>query len=149
LEHRFNALFLTDGFEVGAPHWQITGAGQLRLGVCHASVAEAWWGHQYDSEVVFRPDQLGQWKHLATVFDAEANRVTHYVDGQQVSQQPLDTKVRLSIGNAELGNWGAARNGDATPIRNLNGRMDEFFLFGRALSAAEIQMLHHAGEPIH
>jgi hypothetical protein len=54
----------------------------------------------------------------------------------------------LSIGNAEIGNWGVPLTGVQTPIRNLNGRVDEFAIFSRALGAAEIQGLYRAGEPI-
>jgi hypothetical protein len=149
LENRFNALFLTDGFEVGAPHWQIDRVGNLRLGICHGHSGERWQGHNYLSEVVYRPDQLGQWKHLAAVYDAAAGVVTHYVNGEEFDQSELRQIVKLSIGNAELGNWGAAVGGDKSPIRNLSGRMDEFFLFRTALTAEEIQKFYRAGEPIH
>jgi hypothetical protein len=148
LEHRFNALFLTDGFEVGAPHWQITDQGRLRLGVCHGTDGTRWLGTNYDSEAAFPPDQMGQWKHLAVVYDNAAGQVRHYVDGRQVGQDDLQVKVRLSIGNVELGNWGAAYAGDRSPLRALNGRMDEFLLFRAALSAEEIGELFRAGEPI-
>ena len=75
--------------------------------------------------------------------------VTHYLSGEPVGHKPLRERVRLSIGNAELGNWGAPFSGDSTPIRNLNGRMDEFFLFRVALPAEEIVKFYRAGEPIH
>jgi hypothetical protein len=148
LEHRFNALFLTDGFEVGAPHWQITDQGRLRLGICHGTDGTRWLGTNYDSEEVFPPDQMGQWKHLAVVYDNTAGQVRHYVNGRQVGQEELQVNARLSVGNVELGNWGAAYAGDRTPLRALNGRMDEFVLFRAALSAEEIGALFRAGEPI-
>jgi hypothetical protein len=149
LENRFNGLFLTDGFEIGAPHWQIDRVGNLRLGVCHGHSGTRWQGHNYLSEVVFRPDQLGQWKHLAAVYDAAAGQVTHYVNGEEFDQSELREIVRLSIGNAELGNWGASVSGDSTPVRNLSGRMDEFCLFRVALTPEEILKFYRAGEPIH
>jgi hypothetical protein len=149
LENRFNALFLTDGFEIGAPHWQIDRVGNLRLGICHGHTGERWQGHNYVSEVVFRPDQLGQWKHLAAVYDAAAGQVTHYVNGEEFDLSELRQIVRLAIGNAELGNWGASVSGDSTPVRNLSGRMDEFCLFRAALSGEEIRKFFRAGEPIH
>jgi hypothetical protein len=147
LDQRYNALLLTDGFETGAPHWQINGFGKLQLGVCHDSEARSY--SNYYSEAVFRPDQLGQWKQLATVYDAGAGFVTHYVNGHPVGRKPLKAKMTLSIGNAEIGNWGVPWSGDRNPVRNLNGRMDEFLLFDRALTAEEIQKLYQAGEPIH
>jgi hypothetical protein len=149
LDHKFNALFLTDGFEIGAPHWQVQQDGRLRLGVCHGHPEESTNHYNYDSRPVFTPDQLGQWKHLAVVYDAAAGLAAHYVNGQAVGQSRLRTNVRLTIGNAELGNWSvAARSWDRYPVRNFVGRMDEFLLFRAALSPEDILDLFRAGEPV-
>jgi hypothetical protein len=151
LEQRFNALMLTDGFETGAPHWQITQLGRVRLGIGPTPAERGdppndW--HNYDSAVIFRPDQFGQWMHLVTVYDRTHGFAQHYVNGEPMGRRPLKARVPLSIGNAEIGNWGVPLTGVQTPIRNLNGRVDEFAIFSRALAAAEIQGLYRAGEPI-
>lgn len=146
LEQRFNALFLTDGFEFGAPHWQITQEGKIRLGIRNSVEANGF--QNYDTPVVFRPEELGQWQHLATVYDAAAGRMAHYVNGQRLMQKALrGARVRLSIGNAEIGNWGTPSNFRRYPIRNFNGRIDEFALFKAALSDDDIQKLYRSGEP--
>jgi hypothetical protein len=147
LEHRYNALMLTDGYDYGKPHWQITDTGRVRLGICHGTSGPSWVGYNYDTDEIFRPDQFGQWKHLATVYDGPAGEVTHYLNGQPVARRPIKEKVRLNIGNAELGNW-CARPGDPTPTRGFNGRIDEFCLVGLALTAEEVSALFRAGEPI-
>lgn len=146
LEQRFNALFLTDGFELGAPHWQITQDGKVRLGIRNSPREKGL--ENYDSKVIFRPEELGQWKHLTTVYDAAGGVMAHYVNGQRVVQWELrGERVRLSIGNAEIGNWGNPMRFLRYPIRNFNGRIDEFALFNEALSDQDIQNLYRLGEP--
>lgn len=141
LEHKYNALFLTDGFGVGAPHWQITEAGKLRLCVCHDTRGPKWVGHTYDSHAAFGPDELGQWKHVATVYDGPGGTVAHYVNGQPAGHHRLRAGVVLSVGNVEIGNW-------ATGVRPFNGRTDELVLYRAALTPDEIAALHRAGEPV-
>jgi hypothetical protein len=48
-----------------------------------------------------------------------------------------------------LGNWNARSGSNPEPslIRNLSGSLDEFELFGRALSDAEIRELYLKGKP--
>jgi hypothetical protein len=148
LEQRFNGLFLTDGFELRAPHWQITQEGKIRLGIRNGAEPRAF--QNYDTKVIFTPEELGQWKHLATVYDAAVGRMAHYVDGQCVVKKTLrGERVSLSIGNAEIGNWGTPGYGSFQryPIRNFNGRIDEFALFQAPLSDRDIQELYRMGEP--
>jgi hypothetical protein len=62
-------------------------------------------------------------------------------------------KVRLGppyrLGSAELGNWNARVGPNPTPsfIRNLGASLDEFELFSRALSDAEVLKLFTEGKP--
>ncbi len=142
LDRPFSGLMLTDGWTSGSVHWQITQAGALRLGI-HG---EKQWT-DYDAPAVFAPGRFGRWVHLCTVYDREARQVVHYVDGLPVRRLPLRFDSRLQIWNAELGNWGVPVQGTIYEIRNLNGRMDEFALFGQALGAAEIAELYAAGAP--
>jgi hypothetical protein len=67
------------------------------------------------------------------------------VNGKSVSQSALRFDVPLHIGSAELGNWMPGNH--SYPVRNLNGRMDEFALFGAALSAEEIKKHFDMGNP--
>jgi hypothetical protein len=54
----------------------------------------------------------------------------------------------LGIGPAELGNWNARSGLNPAPnlVRNLSGSLDEFALFIRALSDAEIRELYAQGK---
>jgi hypothetical protein len=95
----------------------------------------------FDTNVIFTPERLGQWVHLAVVIDRTGHSVTHYVDGQAVSTRPMKIEVPLGFGRAEMGNWNPGARHDRTPIRSFNGRMDEMLVFRRALDAQEVRNL--------
>jgi hypothetical protein len=144
LDRAFSGLMLTDGWTTGSVHWQITQKGTLRLGIHGERVA-----FDYDTPVLFEAAQLGRWTHLCTVYDRDARAVTHYVDGRVVRSLPLKFDTALKLGSAELGNWGVPIAGSTATyaVRNLNGRMDEFVLFGKALVEDEVGALHASGAP--
>jgi hypothetical protein len=50
---------------------------------------------------------------------------------------------------AELGNWNSPGGPNPAPflIRNLSGSLDEFDLFSRAVSDAEVRELYANGKP--
>src|SRR5262249_7056824 len=132
----------TDGFEENAPHWQISLKGEVVLGMLERPPVH----RNYLSPAVLGPDRLGHWLQLATVYDGRSRTVSHYVNGQPVSTEPMAFHMPLRLGNAEIGNWGVARTGDRNPLRSFNGRMDELALFGQALTAEEIQALYESGK---
>jgi hypothetical protein len=142
LDRPFSGLMLTDGWTSGSVHWQITQRGAVRLGIHGEGQAM-----DYDSPVLFEPALLGRWVHLCTVYDRTAREVAHYVDGRPVRRIPLRFDTALRLGSAELGNWGVPIYGNLYAVRNLNGRMDEFVLFGRALGADQVQALYAVGAP--
>jgi hypothetical protein len=142
IDRPFNGLMLTDGWTSGSVHWQITQAGAVRLGI-HGDKQS----FDYDTPVIFEPAQLGRWINLCTVYDRDAREVTHYVDGRPLRKLPLKFDTQLRLGAVELGNWGVPLKENTYSIRNLNGRMDEFALFGKALGADEIRRLYEVGAP--
>jgi hypothetical protein len=146
VEHRYAALMMSDGFPEGALHWQIGREGILVLGVQGPGGQG---GANYLSDPVFRPSRgrTGLWTHLAAVYDADARRVTHYVDGRPVGGGPLKFEIPLRVGRAELGNWNPADTRGGVPIRNFNGRIDEFLLLSRALTGPEVAALFERGRP--
>jgi hypothetical protein len=144
LPNRFNSLMMTDGWEEAAPHWHLGSTGKVELGVQGRKGQK---GVHYLTPVVFTPERLGQWCHLAVVHDRGAGLVTHYVDGQPIRQEALKLDVALRLGDAEIGNWNVGVRRHNHPIRYFSGCMDEFMLFGRALSAREIEWLCTQGRP--
>lgn len=143
LPNLHNSLMMTDGWEPGAPHWHIGANGSVRLGVQGRGRKS---GANYVTAPIFTPDRLGQWVHLAVVYDRANRRVTHYVDGQSVFRDSTRFDLPLHLGDAELGNWNAADLHDRQPIRNLSGCMDEFILYARALTDADVQELYTRGK---
>jgi len=141
LDRQFNSLFMCDGFDAGTLHWLIRNDGVLGLTVVGTG--------EGDCQIVASPpvlplDQFGLWLHLAVVLDGNAMRVSHYVNGQMVSEKALKIHPPFRIGTAELGNWNSRgfRENDPSTIRNFSGAMDEFCLFSRALPDAEIRALY-------
>ncbi len=134
-----SSLFLTDGFETGEVHWQISNLGELILGVSDDGTQNTF------SPPVIHPGDLGKWLHLAVTVDGASGAVTHYRDGKVVAQEAKGSLPPLAIGNAEIGNWQA--QGINHPIRSLNGRVDEFLILSRVLSPEEIQAIYRAGLP--
>jgi hypothetical protein len=137
-----SSLMLTEGHDVGEVHWQFTDTGRFLLGV----KADAKWSQDYYSDVVLRPNDVGRWIHVACVYDQESGRVSHYLDGRRVTTLAIRKHVKLRLGSAELGNWTPEVFKDHR-IRALNGRMDEFVVFKRAMSDEEIKALFDAGQP--
>lgn len=136
-----SSLMLTDGYNAGNPHWQLSDKGEIILGVKTGP------GKNYFSPVVLQPTDLGRWIHLATVYDHQNQEVVHYLDGVPVSHHKIKNPIPLVIGPAEIGNWRPQEHTGEHSIRSLNGRLDEFALFGRALSADDILKLYQSGKP--
>lgn len=140
-----NSLFMADGWEPGEFHWQIGEKGKLVLGVQSNPKSRGAHYHAFD---VLTPERYGQWLHLAVVYDGgEDGLVSHYVNGQLVQQEEVQFPIPLRIGEAEIGNWNVASHRNNTPIRFLSGCMDEFLIFARPLSAAEVERHYKVGRP--
>jgi len=103
-------------------------------------------GINYYSPAVLGPADLGRWVHLATVYDPARKVVVHYLDGRAVTRRPVEAPAPLRIGPAELGNWTPGER-KASPFRSLNGRIDEFEIFGRPLADGEIRAMYDRGKP--
>lgn len=136
-----SSLMLTDGYNPGNPHWQLSDKGEIILGIKEGG------GKNYFSPVVLKPTDLGRWIFLVTVYDHQKKEVIHYLDGLPVSHHRLENPIPLVIGPAEIGNWRPQEHTGEHSIRSLNGRLDEFALFGRALSADDILKLYQSGKP--
>ncbi len=146
LDRQFNSLFMCDGFEPGTIHWLIRNDGVLGLTVIGLSSGNL---QILASPPVLTLDRFGMWLHLAVVLDGKSRQVVHYVNGSPVACLALKQGPPFRIGPAELGNWNARSgpNPAANLIRNLSGSLDEFALFSRALSDADIRELYAKGKP--
>ena len=155
LPHQTHSLFAAETERPGALRWTLTGRGDLRIGVARESGRpEANW-EALNSAGAITPARFGQWVMLASVFDGK--RMSHYVDGRLVASAGAAGPVPLVIGPVELGNWGVTRShpefqwvknrGADFFARGFHGRIDEFALLSRALTADEIHHLYEVGRP--
>ena len=90
---------------------------------------------------------FGQWVQLAVVYDGPARKVTQYVNGRRMVEAPIPYPVRLRLDTSQLGNWSLMKRPMRQQIRNLIGAMDEFLLFDRPLSDAEVAEMFAMGDP--
>ncbi len=155
LDRWYNSLFLTDGHELHEPHWQIMDDGRLFFSV---KKNDSWdpKKSEKDKHVFYSPkfwdtSLSGRWQMVATVYDVDARKVTHFVDGRPISEESVPPEYlveTVTIGAASLGNWGLPERDEARfAVRNLNGCMDEFALFSAALTPAEILDIYEHGRP--
>jgi hypothetical protein len=153
LDRQYNSLFLTDGHEIGEPHWQIMRDGRLFFSVKKREPQgkQKPDKHIYFSPPIWDPTMSGRWMQIATTYDVDARVVTHFIDGMAISSEAVPEEYlveEVRIGAASIGNWSEPERSDpGFAIRNLNGAIDEFTIYSEALSAAEIAELHTLGKP--
>lgn len=141
--NRFQSLYHTDGWNLEKPgqiHWLVAEAGVLRLSPNLSKLAA-----DVTDQAVYPTsrsvlDEKGRWSHIATVYDSDAKTTRFFLDGVFDRETRLAVAPPAMLGPARIGNW----NWDD---RKLSGRIDEFVVLGRALSAAEMSELHAAGSP--
>ena len=91
----------------------------------------------------------GGWNMLAVTYDRQAGEVAHYLNGKQISLEPIPEHARVShinINAASIANWAepnpSYRTDEEFTCRNLNGAVDEVFIFDGALNADEITEIY-------
>ena len=134
LDRWLSSLFLTDGFDTGEVHWQISDEGRLILGISNKRIPNT------QTEPVILPEDLGRWMHVAVTVDRKTHFVSHYLDGIKVMSDQRKNIPPLKLGGGEIGNW-QAHNANY-PIRSFNGRIDEFIILKRAMTDSEIADLY-------
>lgn len=109
-----------------------------------------------DASKLQKPFFDGNWHHWAMVYDETTSKMTYYFDGQLVTGAPASaTDVKKNgaprgpldlTGAAELIIGGSSKHvglkgaGDDW-IKSFQGSMDQFRMYNKALTAAEIQAL--------
>ncbi|QEG22457.1 LamG-like jellyroll fold domain-containing protein [Mariniblastus fucicola] len=157
LDRWYNSLFLTDNYNEGEPHWQILDTGQLFFSVRHkpddlnGQPIKGPTHQEVLSPPFWKPSMSGRWLHLATTYDADAGKTTHYLNGERIHEETIADQLvvrETRIGAASIGNWSIPTKPDAEfAVRNLNGSMDEFMILSDALSENEIREIYESGKP--
>lgn len=96
----------------------------------------------------------GNWHHLAFVYDETTSIVTAYVDGVAKTYTGTANNIGLgplnftNVSNFVLGGWNKHVSGVNGPtdawIHSFSGSMDQFRLYGKALTASEILALYNS-----
>ncbi|MCW0221376.1 MAG: FecR domain-containing protein [Prosthecobacter sp.] len=154
VDRKYSALLLTDGYEPGEPHWQIYEDGSLMFSIAYPRPSSEdktkKFNQIYYSPSIFNQSNLRRWHHIAVTYDNQSGQAIQYLDGVEISREVNSHHVpgrAVTFGPSEIGNWGLPTENHQFPIRNLNGRMDEFLIYKAALSPAEIFTLYEAGKP--
>ncbi len=152
LDRWYNSLFLTDNYNQGEPHWQILDSGQIYFSVRpDKRGTKGTPDRKVLSPPFWKPSLSGKWLHLATTYDVDSSRTTHYLNGNVLHSEiiPESQLVKTTrIGAATIGNWSESTQPDADfAIRNLNGCIDEIAIFAAALKAEEIKEMFENGKP--
>lgn len=96
----------------------------------------------------------GNWHHLAFVYNEATSKVTAYVDGEEkiytgtannIGLGPLQFK---NVSNLVVGGWNKHVSGVNGPtdgwIHSFSGSMDQFRLYGKALTTSEVRALYNS-----
>jgi len=90
------------------------------------------------------PNEPGEWHLVSMVYDTKRKVVSYYVDNQMAGRAKAGGKKSALTGEMILG--GRLAGGARFPKARLEGDMDEFALYRRALTAGEINALFQAGQ---
>ncbi|HVJ46422.1 MAG TPA: LamG-like jellyroll fold domain-containing protein, partial [Luteolibacter sp.] len=89
LPNHLNVLLRADEVTLGSPHWQFDSSGRLRFGVLTDEKIHLKPGTDEitDWDVAVSPplldSKLGQWVHVASVYDSQRAMIEHFMDGRK------------------------------------------------------------------
>ena len=164
LERQYTSILLTDQWSEGEPHWQFFHSGfnettGARLvtnepieDMVQFSVRAPTPNVRYRSKLS-SPDIIGHWTHLAVTYNSSTSEVAQYINGELLNMHRTfidrdyqTTTVPIRFGNTQIANW-YPTTGDICVCRSFHGKMDEFLLVSRALSASEIAEMYNSSKP--
>lgn len=117
------------------------------------------WMEFPDGNKFNKPLLDGNWHHLAMVYDQTTSKVSYYFDGAAVAGAPASaTDVKnganprgaldlSSVNKFIIGGWNKHGNAQGPTddwIKSYTGSIDQFRLYNKALTAAEVQALYAA-----
>jgi hypothetical protein len=116
--------------------WQIYREGLFRFGT-----------PTFDTETpaLFVWQEWGnhRWRHLVVTACPAKEQIAYYLDGKRLFVGKLTSDFWATFNEANIGNWWS--NHDRYE-RGMHGRMDDLFIFSRALSDSEITEMYEAGK---
>lgn len=133
LGQALSGLFMCNGWDTSAVHFQFTGDGRAEFSVNGSRPVDAF------SEAA-PGKKAGAWSHLAVAYDAAAKKVRFYVDGKRDKEVEYKKAAAVKLPAARLGAW----DREARP---LAGRIDDVRIYSRVLDDAAIAKIA-AGEEV-
>jgi len=147
LDRKYNALLLTDGYDPGNPPLgRSTKMARLMFSIAYPIPGEPDAKKEKTTRSITRRrffDLTNQrrWHHVAVTYDNPKRR------GGAISRRPGDQPRGEHLPStrtphpfwppAKSANWGLPTQGHQFPIRNFNGRIDEFLIYQAALTPPE------------
>jgi len=139
LDYEYNALLNSDGWDLGALHFQIK-----RTGLAWANVNGK---KRSPPKFAGDPIKLGRWQHIAGVISRTDDSFRTYVNGELAWEQRARLPNPLVPGACSLGNWMGVPEKYQPTRRALKGRIDEVAIWNRSLTEQEIKAHYEAGRP--
>jgi hypothetical protein len=113
---------------------------------------------EYTNQSFAKPLFNGQWHHIAFTYDEATSKLKVYFDGAEVATPgnsgtftangaPLGKLNLKNANNLVIGGWNkhASLSGPTDGwISGFSGKMDQFRLYGKALTASEITALYNS-----
>ncbi len=149
LDRRQNSLFHVDDLPSYSPRWEIMDNGKIHFHFFRGDNKQG----KYEARTAsfWNPSRSGEWFQLAVVLNSALDTCTHYVNGRIWKHHKPGPGFKegegLRIGKASIGNWYKTRQGPNFPMLNLNGSIDDFMIFPKALSGKAIRALYRQGSP--
>lgn len=124
------AVFHNDGFEPARKlHLSMHEDGRLLLAISGNNPTDVRTGP------AFAANEANTWKHVALVYDSVAGTSKFYVNGVLLTEHRYRKATPIGfVGGMKIGSWGDFD-------RFYKGQIDDFRIYGRGLSADEIQQL--------
>jgi hypothetical protein len=124
-----NSLYLAPRISSSVPtHFQISSGGVAQMVGYGGNAAQS------GSAI-----PANEWHHLAVTINADSDVFTLYLDGQQVGQLTAATLTPSVLG-ITTNNW-IGRSEDPVAQRQYNGYLDDFRIYNKILTSADIQQI--------
>ncbi len=140
LTNDLQPILCSESSGMGAASWFVDAKGRLVLEVHGGKRKDS-----YQSAVAFRKERLGRWMHLATTFDQESKKVSHFINGRSFSHEKIRTNTLISFADSLLGHL-SAKKFKPQEI-SLQGSVDEFVILSKSISEGQIRKMYELGCP--
>jgi len=142
IPNQFNGLFHINGWSTGSMSFALGGTNspvQGGAGACKLAFNVNGMGNDNIlSNFSFDPTNGNDWTHVAVTYDSSAKIGKFYINGALDSTSALQNSQAINLTAGEIGAYWGDNASSQSQSRPLNGGIDEFRIYNRVLSDAEI-----------